>query len=439
MNPERALTGAAGLAGVRSLVHGTGRAAVLRVLRSLAAPQHEVRALRLRRVHFKPGRKLATYYEAVISAWPDPVPIGATWFAQPSGPDPRLAACDDTLERRPFARHWSAERSGALLVQVAPLDPVFPHLALLAGAAGVPSPLSALHSGTRDAARVSFVRYRPGQRHVLRCRTRHGQALFAKLYRPGECAPVAASATAFAALAAGAGAGGDHVVAPAALLAGQDALVYARAQGVPLPLVLRRGRDAGDALTRAGRWLRALHALPVPTGSPFRRRTLDDEASRVLRACVAMHALRPDLEERARAIVEDSAVRIAAASPTTALVHGDMKLDHLLWSARGLALLDTDGCALADPALDLGKLIADLRWWALDGGLDDPSAWEPALLRGYRPGAALMERAQAYASMLLVKMAGRRVPVSSRDWTHRIEALLALAASRRPAVLEATA
>jgi aminoglycoside phosphotransferase (APT) family kinase protein len=116
-----------------------------------------------------------------------------------------------------------------------------------------------------------------------------------------------------------------------------------------------------------------------------------------------------------------------------------MKLDHLLWSARGLALLDTDGCALADPALDLGKLIADLRWWALDGGLDDPSAWEPALLRGYRPGAALMERAQAYASMLLVKMAGRRVPVSSRDWTHRIEALLALAASRRPAVLEATA
>src|SRR5207248_2187092 len=43
--------------------------------------------------------------------------------------------------------------------------------------------------------------------------------------------------------------------------------------------------------------------------------------------------------------------------------HGDYKADHLLVGRAGVTLIDFDRCARSEPALDLAKFLADVRWW----------------------------------------------------------------------------
>lgn len=432
MDPDRVLRGEAGLAGVRSLVHGSGRSALRRALQPLAGRGSDVRSLQVQRVHFKPGAKLAVYYDAELGPAREVVPVAVTWYAQPHDPDPRLATADAALAGRgvdpAFAHHWIADGSGKWLVQIAPLDPVFPALADLADPGG------AARLGLRAPARAAslrFVRYRPGQRHLLHWRdgVRGGELI--KLYRPGEAPPIAEAAEGFARAADSVDSTRVRVVRPALVLVEQDALVYAGESGTPLSRSLRsRPQNRLECLVDVGRWLAAIHRLPVAAGGPFRRRGLDEEAARALRACAAMRALDPNLFRRAEAIVGEAAQRLSArpSEDAPALVHGDAKADHLLCGDGRVVVLDTDSCAIADPALDLGKLLADLRWWTSYREGSPVTAAELALLAGYRPGSPRLARARLYAAMLLARMAGRRVSPARMDWTARTELVLDLGA-----------
>ena len=42
--------------------------------------------------------------------------------------------------------------------------------------------------------------------------------------------------------------------------------------------------------------------------------------------------------------------------------HADFKSDHLLTTPQGLTLIDFDTCTLTNPALGIGKFLADLEW-----------------------------------------------------------------------------
>jgi aminoglycoside phosphotransferase (APT) family kinase protein len=107
-------------------------------------------------------------------------------------------------------------------------------------------------------------------------------------------------------------------------------------------------------------------------------------------------------------------------------LHGDAKADNLVAEGDRVILLDLDRCAWGDPALDLGKLIADLRWWA--GGSN-----AARLIRGLRVGygdgvPGQWERARLLAVVFQLKLAARRTPIHLPGWAQRIRAAVAEAA-----------
>jgi len=396
-------------------------------------PGLRLTSLRLRRAHFKPGQKLALYYDAAVDPDRFRTPLAVTWWAGRSDVDPRLASLEQRIlasgVRTPFTNLWRTERDDTLLITVAPLDPVFPSLLPLVDAR--PGEAPALSPGGVEAGgsgTVAFVRYRPGQRHVLAYR-RGRRVAFAKLYRPGESQPVASAVSSFADATRAADSGVVQAISLESVLDADDALLYAGLPGVPLSRHLRAGRPVTDeVLLYVGRWLRAVHSNHDV--SAFPHRVLADESRRALRACAAMRGLSARHADRAAALIAVTAERLdRLGAERAALVHGDMKAEHVLCAAHRISVLDTDGCAAADPALDLGKLLADLRWWAwLYARPDRGIAAEAALLDAYMPSAARLSRARLWAALFLVKMAGRRVSVARRDWRQRTAAVLDLSA-----------
>ena len=126
-----------------------------------------------------------------------------------------------------------------------------------------------------------------------------------------------------------------------------------------------------------------------------------------------------------------SAYRRLAGEPPT-LVHGDAKLDHFWSTPRGLTLLDLDRCCPGDPAFDIGKLLADLRWRFAIAGRRGVAEAHRGLLDGYgRASAPRLDRARIYEGVLLLKIAGRRVPLVHPRWA---DVTLGLVAAARVAL-----
>jgi hypothetical protein len=318
-----------------------------------------------------------------------------------------------------------------MVVLAAPLDPAFPALARLSDPEEVPEMLARCGHAAPPAAGCSVrpLRYRPGQRHVLEYRGPHGPRLFVKLYPPGGGAPVAGAVTALAWLLEAAGVPGLHAVRPAAVLGDGDALVYREVEGAALSRALGAGRRPNPShLEQVGLLLRTVHAAAPGPPASLPGRDLAAEVRTVGRACEAMAAVRPDLGALAAATVDRAWRGIAALEqePATTL-HGDLKADHLLWGPSGLQVLDTDRCSYGDPAYDLGKMLADLRFWGAVTGSPAAAEAELAVLAAYAGERTRLARARLYAALLLVRMAARRVPLWRPDWGPRTAGLLASA------------
>ena len=112
---------------------------------------------------------------------------------------------------------------------------------------------------------VTSIRYRPGQRHVLRYGTldvAEGGTVFAKLYT-GEDGARAFHVARHAADWLAEHGDGVTAVRPLAYVAEDAVVFYARVFGAPLCDHLRRpGQRVARCLERAGAALQALHHLP---------------------------------------------------------------------------------------------------------------------------------------------------------------------------------
>lgn len=437
MDVEGVLSGRGGDRAVRGLLLGAGRGPLRALLEAMAGEPGRVRACRLVRVQLKPGRKLTAYHDVLLAGDPRPVPVVVTWHRDgvPGGTAERAAAGEVALRAAGLPtrlpRLWAVDRPRGMVVLAAPLDPAFPALARLSDPAQVPEMLARCGDAAPPAAGCSVraLRYRPGQRHVLEYRGAGGPRLFVKLYLPGAGAPVAGAVTALSALLEAAGVPGLHAVRPAAVLGDGDALVYREVAGTPLSRALGAGRRPDPSLLeQVGLLLRTVHAAAPGPPASLPRRDLATEVRTVGRACEAMAALRPDLGALAAVTVERAWRGIAALEqePDTTL-HGDLKADHLLWGPGGLQVLDIDRCSYGDPAYDLGKMLADLRFWGAVTGSPAAAGAELAVLAAYAAERPRLARARLYAALLLVRMAARRVPLWRAGWGPRTAGLLASA------------
>ncbi len=388
------LTGSLGVGSLRDLALDPLPNGV-RGLLADAVPGWDGSLDRLIRTKYKPGRKLTAYYQ--------------------------LTPGD---EARHVAVTWTNE---SVRVLVSPDDPDMPQL-------------SALHDRRHladlfgFAGRIDTIRYRPGQRHVLRVSSRdlpkNGRSVFVKTDRDDSGARAVPVVEALADRITKE-CPGAHLAEPIGYSAADRAGFWEGAPGEPLWRRFAGGAPEARLTFLVGRALRVLHETPlddVPAhDGPARDASV--EIASTIRAGEHIAALLPEVGAQFRAIAEDVADDLACV-PTEAptFTHGDVKSDNVLAFGNEVRLLDLDRCGPADPALDLAKFVADLRWWCgpdrrCAGGLID------SFLNGYGDAdPARWERAVHLTRLFQLKLAARRCSVHDPAWETRVRSRVSAAA-----------
>jgi hypothetical protein len=437
-----ALWGTGGLAGVQWMLLDEQPNDVLRqALAALLPAAAMLGARRLHRAKYKPGRYLTTYYEVSVA---DPATgheykrqVEANWM--PAGAaDKRgdLAAMramqTEAVERglaAPFQELMAEVPIWGLRAQIAPLDARFPQLVRASDPVYVREMLAAIgaaHNG--DTFEVTAIRYRPGQRHVLRY-DRPGDAgatVFAKIYNNDKGARIFNLVTRAADWLA-TQSGALTIVRPQAYIERDGVVLYPLVSGVPLSELLRAPGDESERQLRAaGAALDVLHQMPLDQVE-LQPHTFAKEVKSIASAAEYVHPLLPETGARIAAILDRARAlheRLPQEPPSFA--YGDFKADHLWSTPNGLTLIDFDTCYLFDPAIDLGKFLADLHYWYDCYNLSGVEAAREQFLAGYGPSATTdrLLRAQLYETLVLLKTTVRRVKLFECDWAERTARLV---------------
>lgn len=228
-------------------------------------------------------------------------------------------------------------------------------LALMGTAIGASGPIG---------AEVETVRYREQLGAVCRYavhasdpRGGHvGARFYVKVY-PDERGAALAAQLERLARATAAAPGTALVLRAVGYLPDLRAVVLAEAAGEPLDRVaLRDGEPGGPAWTQVGAALARFGTLD-PSGLPARDRRAGDRAvSALVEALPALAADLPRLHAAALARLDEGPVGV---------VHGDLKLEHVLLDGATTTLVDLDSVHRGDPRWDLALLEA--RWRAAAG------------------------------------------------------------------------
>jgi len=339
----------------------------------------------------------------------------------------------------PFRKLATDTPESQMHVRVSPLDERFPQLVRACDPQYVRDLVAAAHAAINIGApaskySITFIRYHPGQRHVLRYDPQDApefRPIFAKLYHTSEDSErILHRAKQIGEWLAEYGEGARSI-RPLASVAEDAVVLYARVVGTPLSNCLRRiGQSLASPLKGTGAALYALHQLPQAFAVPLESQDFVAELEEIARASEHVSTLLPSvgatikaLLERARELYE----RLPVEPP--AFAHGDFKADHVWVTPDGLTLIDFDSCHLGDPALDVGKFLADLRFWYAIYGHKGLKQAQECFLVGYAPGTLTerVMRARVYESVELVKLAVRRVHLFEDDWATRTKWLIGLA------------
>lgn len=445
MNREDALTGKAGLAGVQWMLRGKPiRRRIHHEVRNLLSPGWVPGYLRLTRVKFKPGRKLSLYFNSPAYSKEREListrPVAVSWRLDEkiSGSPESLVSVQDEIIRRglagPFDHLWSQSEDANLEVLVSPLDPAFEQLVRLNDPQHVREQLDKLAEFSQNPSvdyQITPVRYRPGERHVLRYAADHrGDAgvMYVKLYKQPAAALRAARIASRITDWLAAQGGLLRGARPQAVFEADAAILYPKILGTPVSRLLQRpSPKVLEVLVEAGRGLRSLHDGPPSLAADLFENPADKEIQAISRASEHLQVLLPTEYDRIQVTLA-RATEILSSLPQEpfTFTHSDFKSDHLLVAPGKLTLIDFDTCALADPALDVGKFLADLDYWFTMDGIPGSDQAQAAFLSGYAPQPMedRLARAAVYHTLVLVKITVRRVRLFDRAWADKTARLL---------------
>jgi thiamine kinase-like enzyme len=339
---------------------------------------------------------------------------------------------------------WRQLLDQGIQLQLWPFDPKFPQLVRLGNPAYVAERFTALGIAhdRKQMPQVVPIRYRPGERHVLRYEFSSPnllapQRLYAKLYSNGEAAARAFGVANRVVDWLAANDRGLQGNRPEAISHEDGVIFYSHAPGVPLSRQLKRsGRWLGHQMRIVGSALAILHNGPEELQSDLKQNNFHNEVKVVKRACEHIQVLLPQVYERILKILDQAQESYSALpqeKPT--FTHADFKADHLLSTPRGLTLIDFDTCTLTDPALDVGKFLADLDWWFALQRIEGVEDAQTEMLKGYQgagePAAMIDERlarARLFHALILAKIVARRVPLYQKWWAAMTEQMVQRAA-----------
>ena len=448
MNQEDILSGKAGLAGIHWALNGQSSRRLLRTeAQRMLRPGYRAGSFHLTRAKFKPDRKLLAYFTfpALDAAGKasHSVLLAAAWQKELDSSNHadgwgQLQQEADLSGLMPVQSElWRDIRDQGIKLQVWPFDPEFPQLVRLGNPSHVAGVVASLGIAPdlKQLPVVTPIRYRPGERHVLRYEisspeTHAGasQRLYAKLYSNGQDAARAfgiANRVVDWLDASNQGLQGNR---PEAMSQEDGVIFYPHAPGIPLSHQLKRSRRWLSAqLQMIGRGLCILHNGPETLQSDLKQNTFTREAKVVRRASEHIQILLPETHSKILEILdklEGYYSNLPQENPT--FTHSDFKADHLLTTPQGLTLIDFDTCTLTDPALDIGKFLADLEWWFALQGISGVEEAHAELLKGYlreeSPDQTIhgrLKRARLFHVLILVKIVVRRVPIFRKDWATR--------------------
>jgi Phosphotransferase enzyme family len=332
-------------------------------------------------------------------------------------------------------------------IQQFPVDPKLPHLDVVMAPAEHPELAAALEATVRGAHAVPDdrpmtaisaepVRYKPGDRCVLRYRLRFEDAgapattctLVAKLYREPREAQAADELLERLRASAGVGWTARPLgVAPGLPLALTEDLGSSRDR-VParsgLRVVHPGATDGFEVVRRAARALAELHTSGLDSGE-LSTRTGAVEAGRAAKRATLIEGYVPALAPEVRRTAGELCDALTTLpSDTLRPAHGSYKLSQLLVRDGAVFLVDFDQFCLADPALDVGYFLAYLRpaglWYRRNGRRAWFEAAADAFLSAYLQRltergesaatcAGIAGRAPVFEAALLFKIAARRV------------------------------
>ena len=451
MNLVDALSGRAGLEGIQWMLRsGAPRRALRRELSALLPTPDLLGPCQLRYARFGPCRKVTAYYDAFVHLEGTEGycarPVAVTWGLDGAAErNHGTAACAESQAeavRRgvaaPFRQLAADVPAWGMQVQVSPLDADFPQLVRLSDPCYARDVVAGAYAASGVApdqvpARqytVTSIRYRPGKRNVLRYDSTDTAArgtLFAKLYHREKGERVFRVARQVAEWLAEHGEGVTSV-RPLAYVTEDAVVFYPRVSGAPLSERLHRpGQGVARCLRRAGVALHALHHLPQAVAGPLQRYDFAAEIREVERDIAHLPALLPSVGAVIRAILDRARElheRLPQEPPT--FTHRDFKCEHLLVAPGGLTLIDFDRCALADPAFEVGKFLADLQWWFTAYDHDGLEQAQEQFIAGYAPGAPeeRMVRARLYEAVELVQMTVLRARLFEQHAARRTERLI---------------
>ncbi|MEN9936495.1 MAG: hypothetical protein RLZZ387_3074 [Chloroflexota bacterium] len=443
MNVVDALAGLSGVEGVRWLLEGDEpQAALRRALGGLLTDLALLGACRLYRAKSKPGRYLTAYYEISVRGAPSDAEqrrhVEAVWLppgtADPRGAPEDIARMQEEVAElgllAPFRALVANDPSWGLWLQVSPLDAEYPQLARLSSPPHVRALLSALPElgAPPGDYTVEVVRYRPGQRHVLRYRPAGAPpdaALYAKVYSSDKGTRIFSTVRRVVEWLAADDAP-ISAVQPAAYLPEEQVALYRHVAGRPLSELLHLP-EATEHLRLAGAGLRAIHRVPTDLVE-LRQHSLEKELQSIASASEHLKTLLPEAGARVTRMLARAQVlheRLPQEAPGFA--YGDFKADHVWITPDGMTLIDFDTCYLFDQAIDLGKFLADLWWWDDGAGGSGAGAARSHFLEGYGPSPELLLRARLYEVLVLTKSTARRVKLFDPAWAERTGRLVALA------------
>ncbi|MGA8047336.1 MAG: phosphotransferase, partial [Dermatophilaceae bacterium] len=313
------------------------------------------------RSKLKPQRRLTVSAE-LYGLGPAPRQVSAVWGALPvsfaaGSEDPMIPAA----ARGPFASLRvvpAGESVSRPVLLVAPLDPAFPSLPALHDPVQLAGVLrtQGVEVGP-DELSLTTLRYRPGQRHVLRVDLAgSGRSIFAKCYRDDTGAAAAAARRRVATALATCGVAAEPV-SPVGYVASERVMLWEGSAGTRLGEAVGEAgvESSGESLAHlrtAGAALRSIHDSPVSDVERTRSSDVDRELAATLRSCEHVSALLPGPGAALTALAADASRRIACRPAETGhLLHGDFKCDNiLLEQGDRLRLLDLDRVTLGDPA-----------------------------------------------------------------------------------------
>jgi tRNA A-37 threonylcarbamoyl transferase component Bud32 len=264
--------------------------------------------------------------------------------------------------------HFSYVPELDLLLQVFPHDLRLPALAeLMAGPPPELVPVLRAELGSRDQEPLSWtadvVQYRVDMRAIVRLTVAAtdpatGRAsecqFYAKVYRDPEQGRRAYQYQSD--LHGNANAVGQQlkVAKPIAYDEARRTLLTEAIPGTSLSKIVSRGRDSVDTIRSAARAIAEFHRLDVDAPP----RQIGEEIARLHEARQYLASARPDLADDVTSMVESVATGLAGAP--SALIHGDLKPDHILIDGNCVTLLDFDLLGRADPVVDVAHLVAFL-------------------------------------------------------------------------------